>query len=79
MAYHKWVSTSEAEHVQCLTCGGVWQDNNPASTVTDYSSAGGETVSDCVGSTAYSCHHYKGECPEAECNINTECNCLHCN
>jgi hypothetical protein len=75
--FHKWISTDTEEHVQCLTCGGMWVDSDPESVSSSIVAQDGEYASPCNGATD-NCHHYTGECPESECKLDPECNCLFC-
>jgi hypothetical protein len=72
MTFHKWVGTDSEEHSQCLTCGGLWEQGEET-----HLSARGEWASNCSGNTSQ-CHHYGGECPEDQCQLDSECNCLFC-
>lgn len=69
---HHFISADE-NLVSCLVCGGLWQDTPEGAVAID-----GEYAVRCTGNTS-SCHHYSGECPEDECKLNQDCNCLFCN
>jgi hypothetical protein len=75
--FHNFIG-ADTGYISCMTCGGMWQDNDPASTVTNYSAANGDEVIDCTPTGHTSCHHYSGECGEDTCTLNPECNCLFC-
>ena len=62
----------------CWTCGGTWLY---VYATEDLRAINGDHAVNCTGvGTGTGCHHYGGECPEAdgECDLNLECNCLHC-
>ena len=74
---HKYIG-SEDSGVSCLTCGGLWSlAGNGKASGAYAQSLSGEWPTDCSGNTD-ECHHYADECYADECNIDPDCNCLHC-
>lgn len=72
--FHRWIGTDEDPHEVCLTCGGMWVWDSYAGR---HVGIDGTPAVNCTRNTAQ-CHHYAGECPAEECNLDSNCNCLHC-
>jgi len=76
---HVWTSTDSSRYLSCLVCGGAWENVEPESfgATIDMRGHDGELAPYCTGNTEQ-CHHYAGECPEDECQLDAICNCVHC-
>jgi len=91
---HKFIGLDRAEYddetidgyLQCLTCGGVWQNNVcPAHSTKEcapYAGAIDGTVAVECSTNTNQCHHYADECSTlpftGTCSLDPDCNCLYC-